>query len=123
MDKDEMRRRLEAIVRKTGGAINLTDVGWWDGDAAGKRRALDELKAGRLAWATAQRHAVSGIAKLDEGDLGAAELYTWSANDLYIDALEAQLSKVRPRARDALNRPAGRRGRPAGSPNVKGKTK
>lgn len=111
MHKEEMRRRLEAILKKTETAKNLTDIGYWVGDKAGELRAQEEMKSGRLAWATAQRHAAAGIERLEAGKLEDAELYTWSANDLYIDALEAQLKRIRPSER-ALDRPAGRRGRP-----------
>jgi hypothetical protein len=114
MDEAQIRRRLDRIVERTTTAKDLRDPGWWVGNQQGERRAYDDLEAGRLSWRTAHKNAVDGIAALDNNDLEMAELYLWSATDLYVDALEA---RVRPSDMAVLAKSAGKRGRPKKSKN------
>lgn len=108
MDKEAIRRRLESLLLKTETAENLEAGGWWVGDVAGERRTLDDLSAGRLAWRTAHRNARTGLEALEADEIEKAELYAWSATDLYIEALE---TRVRPSDLEVLARSARRRGK------------
>jgi hypothetical protein len=114
-----IRRRLSRIVEATKSAADSPpSAGWWVGDAAGERQAGDDLKAGRIRWHEARRCALAGLTALDGGDLEEADIYAWMATDHFIVAI---LTRLRPSDLAVLGKPASRRGRPRGSPNVKGR--
>jgi hypothetical protein len=121
MDKMALTRRLETLLIKTDAVAPLIETGWWEGDAAGKRKVMDDLKAGRLFLKAANRCAEGGLRALAEGQLDLAETYAWEAYDQYIGALEAQVRRMKAGDGRSLHKPAKRRGRPPGSPNVKGR--
>ncbi|MDT7536179.1 hypothetical protein OVY48_22545 [Sphingobium sp. SA2] len=109
MDKDAMERRLTAILKKTESGKNLPSPGWWVGDVAAERRTRDDMAAGRVSWREAYRNAKNGLEALGADNLALAELYTLSANDFYIMALE---SRIRPSDWQYLTKSANARGRP-----------
>jgi hypothetical protein len=117
LDEASLRRQLTAIEHKTETAESLTGIGgWWESaedggpiDVAGKRRALDDLAKGRLAWLTAHESAKRGLAALDEGDIELAAACLTNGLWLYIEVLE---KRARPSERKKLGKAAGRRGRP-----------
>jgi hypothetical protein len=103
---DVLRRRLEVLVAKTAAAERFEPAAWYGRDRAGERRASDDLRAGRLAWQSAWRHARSAIEALDAGDLSYAQQLAWSATDFYVSALEG---RVRPADMETLVRGSARR--------------
>lgn len=109
-DAAMLRRRLTRILDATAGAEGQPSGGWWVGDVAGKRQAVDNMAAGRLSWHAAHRCAREGIVAIDVGDFEAARLYAWEATDHFISAV---LTRVRPSDLAVLNKPAARRGRKA----------
>jgi hypothetical protein len=112
MTPDQLRRRLTDLRDKTASAEALPAPAWWVGDRAGKRRVLDDWKAGRVSWQAAHESAKDGLAALQNGNRKIAEICMWNANDLYVASLELWLEKVRPSDMPKLTAPAGRRGRP-----------
>ena len=116
MDRDALRRRLTALAEKTKGTDGQPLGGFWVGDVAGERAALDDLVAGRLHWRTAHQHAVAGLQALEQGDLEMARVCATEGHDLFTEALEI---RVRPSDVKVLERTARRRGRPRGSRNRK----
>lgn len=114
MDAETMRRRLEKIARATVQAQSVDAVGFWVGDKAGERRAIDDLNAGRRAWLGAYRASQGGLQALAGGNLEMAELYVWQATDLFVDAL---WSRMEPADIDFLSNSASRRGRPSSTAN------
>jgi hypothetical protein len=106
-----LRERLAALAEKTESGAGLRVSGlWMVGDRAGERQVLDDLEAGRVHWAAANRHARYGLEALAEGDRELALACARAATDFYAIALEA---KVRPSDLQTLARPAQRRGRRA----------
>lgn len=108
MGPDEMRRRLENIMRATASANDAVAVGWWVGDDAGERRAMDNFQSGRRAWLGAFRAAKRGLSALDDGDTELAGLSVWQATDFLLDAL---WSRMEPNDIEFLSNSAETRGR------------
>ncbi|PBB80908.1 hypothetical protein CK218_10895 [Mesorhizobium sp. WSM3879] len=108
-DRDPLFDRLTMMVEKTRSAENLEYGGWWVGDVAGERRALDDLAAGRLSWRSSHDFAEQGLEALANGDREGALLCAWASTDLYIAALEA---RIRPEDKRALGQSSKKRGRP-----------
>jgi len=69
MDPEAMRRRLERIAQATAPAQAVDAVGFWVGDQAGERRALDDFQTGRRAWLGAYRSSHAGLQALEANDL------------------------------------------------------
>lgn len=109
MDPEAIRRRSTKIAEATKPNGSLTH-GYWVGDAAGKRMALDDFNAGRQAWLGAHRSAVGSLAALQREENELAEMLMLQANDLFIDAL---WSRIEPADIEFLANGAGRRGRPS----------
>ena len=107
-----LRRRLIEIRDKTEASERLAAPAWWSGDRAGERRALDDMRAGRLHWSAAHRHAKHGLDALEAGDIELAQACAWTAADAYISALEVMVTKLRPSERGTIDRSARPRGRP-----------
>jgi len=111
-----LRRYLREIVSATP-TDGIANPGFWVGDKAAERRAIDDLRAGRLHWRSAHDHARRGIEALDAGDMDLAETCLNLARRSRWVALEAKLTpaivadlnnSARPRGRkprnDARNR-------------------
>ncbi|ESY37894.1 hypothetical protein X747_24850 [Mesorhizobium sp. LNJC384A00] len=109
IDSDPLFDRLTMMVEKTRSAEALEIAGWWDGDVAGKRRALDDMAAGRLQWRSAHDFAVQGLEALETGDRDGALVCAWASTDLYIAAIEI---RIRPEDKRALGKASKKRGRP-----------
>ncbi|TPK71597.1 hypothetical protein FJ527_26515 [Mesorhizobium sp. B2-4-18] len=109
IDSDPLFDRLTMMVEKTKSAENLFHGAWWEGDVAGKRRALDDMAAGRLQWISARDFALQGLEALENGDREGALTCAWACTDLYIAAIEI---RIRPEDRRALGEPSKKRGRP-----------
>ncbi len=108
MNADSIRRRLEKIARATAPAQSVDATGFWVGDQAGERRALDDLRTGRRDWLGACRSSQQGLKALDEGELEMAEIYVWQATDFLLGAL---WSRMEPSDIEFLSKSAQRRGR------------
>lgn len=111
MNEDVARIRLKHIADRTANADGFEPAAWWDGDRAGERRAIDDLKAGKLHWQSARCIALLGLEKLEEGDIESATEFACIASGFYIEALEAWLARVKPSDLPSMA-PAKRRGRP-----------
>jgi len=110
MRADNIRRQLAGILELTDGAQNLELGRHLPGlSAAERRRALDDMHAGRHSWGGAHRGAERGLQALDRGDTAAAMDWLVSALWDYADALRA---RVQPEDLTALTRPSKKRGRP-----------
>ena len=105
---DVIRARLEAIAASTEGYKAVEPPGYFDGDRAGKRRVLDDLRAGRLAGRAAHRTAQLGLESLDGGDTGFALTCLREAQGL---AAEAERLRPIKKRRSTPIASAKRRGR------------
>lgn len=107
MNGELLRSRLMSLIDKTQDADATTS--WWDGDRAGKRQALDDLRSGRRFRQDANCAAKQAVGYLDDGEETMAEVAAWAAMDFYVSFLESWMARVKPRERPSLA-PAKRRG-------------
>jgi hypothetical protein len=103
-----MRERFQAVLRATAGAQPPTD-GYWVGDTAEERRAMDDFAAGRIEWHQAKKNAQRGLQLLDtDGDQEMIAIYLEQAEGL---ARQALMRHIPANAIATLATPAQPRGR------------
>src|SRR3954471_16415554 len=107
--EDSIRQRLAEVVAATEGAATAIEPpSYWEGDKAGKRRVLDDLRSGRLAWRRAHLDALAGLKALHRGEGGLAEAFMREAEGHYVSA---QMNRPQKKGKAALTTSAKRRGR------------
>jgi len=105
--EDSICSRLRRVVAETEGATIEPPV-YWEGDTAGKRRVLDDLRSGRLAFRRARQDAIAGLNALDRGEVELARAFMREAEGHLISA---QLNRPQKKRKAALTMSAKRRGR------------
>lgn len=111
MTEGRLRKRLETLARLTDNAsVELMGV-WFGDDTAAERQASDDVKSGRLAWQSAHAEALEGMRSLGDGNIKQAEEHRWISESFVFEVLEKVLLPGQ-RDKEALKRPAKRRGRP-----------